>query len=72
MPPVIHGQSLVGKDKEQHFLWGGATGQAMRLSRRDLREEDAGNYICVATSAGVFDIEAVSYVEVTARGKGKL
>ena len=42
------------------------------LVLRDLREEDAGNYICVATSAGVFDIEAVSYVEVTARGKGKL
>ncbi|KAL9967879.1 hypothetical protein ACROYT_G026182 [Oculina patagonica] len=30
----------------------------------DLREEDAGNYICVATGAGVFDIEAISYVEV--------
>ena len=42
------------------------------LVLRDLREEDAGNYICVATSAGVFDIEAVSYVEVSARGKGKL
>ena len=42
------------------------------LVLRDLREEDAGNYICVATSAGVFNIEAVSYVEVSARGKGKL
>ncbi|KAL9967876.1 hypothetical protein ACROYT_G026176 [Oculina patagonica] len=31
---------------------------------RDVKEEDAGNYICVATSAGVFDIEAISYVEV--------
>ncbi|XP_078377204.1 uncharacterized protein LOC144660456 isoform X1 [Oculina patagonica] len=31
---------------------------------RDVREEDAGIYICVATSAGVFDIEAISYVEV--------
>ena len=40
------------------------------LVLRDLREEDAGNYICVATSAGVFDIEAASYVEVLARGKG--
>jgi len=39
---------------------------------RDLKEEDAGVYICVATSAGVFDIEAVSYVEIPARGKGKL
>ena len=37
---------------------------------RDLREEDAGNYICVAKSAGVFDIEAISYVEVRKpRGK---
>ena len=31
---------------------------------RDLKEEDAGNYICVATSAGVFDIETISYVDV--------
>ena len=30
---------------------------------RDLKEEDAGNYICVATSAGVFHIETISYVE---------
>ena len=36
---------------------------------RDLREDDAGNYICVATSSGVFHIEAISYVEVKARGK---
>ena len=36
---------------------------------RDMREEDAGNYICVATSAGVFDVEAMSYVEVKLRGK---
>jgi len=36
---------------------------------RDLKEEDAGNYICVATSAGVFSIETISYVEVLARGK---
>ena len=42
------------------------------LVLKDLKEEDAGNYICVATSAGVFDIEAVSYVEVPARGEGKL
>jgi len=37
---------------------------------RDLKEEDAGSYICVATSAGVFDIETISYVEVKKpRGK---
>jgi len=36
---------------------------------RDLREDDAGNYICVATSSGVFHIEAISYVEVKTRGK---
>ena len=35
----------------------------------DLKEEDAGNYICVATSAGVFDIETISDVEVKTRGK---
>ena len=38
----------------------------------DLKEEDAGIYVCVVTSAEVFDIEAVSYVEVSASGKGKL
>jgi len=42
------------------------------LVLRDLKKEDAGNYICVATSAGVFGIETISDVEVSARGKGKL
>ena len=46
------------------------TNDALVLS--DLKEEDAGIYVCVATSAGVFDVEAISYVEVLARGKGKL
>ena len=37
---------------------------------RDLKEEDAGNYICVATSAGVFHVETISYVEIgKPRGK---
>ena len=36
---------------------------------RDMSEEDAGNYICVATSSGVFQIEAISYVEIKPRGK---
>ena len=40
------------------------------LTIRDLREEDAGNYTCSATSLGVFHIEAVSHVEIgEARGK---
>jgi len=45
------------------------------LSITDLRKEDAGNYICLATSAGVFDIEAKSDVRVDeprASGTGKL
>ena len=39
----------------------------------DLKKEDAGNYICVATSAGVFVIEAISDVLVgpIASGTGK-
>ena len=36
---------------------------------RDLKKEDAGNYICVATSAGVSDIETISEVQVGRRGK---
>ena len=42
------------------------------LVLRDLKKEDAGNYVCVAASAGVFSIETISDVEVLARGKGKL
>jgi len=38
---------------------------------RDLRAGDAGIYICVATSGGVFNIEAVSYVEF-GKPKGRL
>ena len=39
---------------------------------RDFREEDNGIYICVATSAGVFDTETISDVEVVkGRGTGK-
>ena len=30
----------------------------------NLRKEDAGNYICAATSAGVFNVEAVTFVEI--------
>ena len=30
----------------------------------DVRENDAGNYICVATSAGVFKAETVTYMEI--------
>ena len=46
------------------------TNDALVIS--DLKEEDAGIYMCVATSAGVFDVEAISDVEVLARGKTKL
>ena len=50
-------------------------GRSHRTNRalvlRDLKKEDAGNYICVATSAGVFSIETISDVEVLARAKGK-
>ena len=35
---------------------------------RDIRNEDAGNYICVAKSAGVFNVETVTYVETVASG----
>ncbi|XP_078377827.1 tenascin-R-like [Oculina patagonica] len=41
------------------------TNEALIIS--DASEEDAGNYICLATSAGVFDIEAISDVHVGSR-----
>ena len=31
---------------------------------KDIKNEDTGNYICVAKSAGVFVIETVTYLEV--------
>ena len=52
---------------------GRVQGNEGALILRDLRREDAGNYICVATSAGVFDIETISEVRVgpIASGTGK-
>ena len=44
------------------------------LTLTGLKKEDAGNYICVATSAGVFSIEAISDARVDeprASGTGK-
>jgi len=48
------------------------TGEALVLKK--LRRQDAGIYICVATSAGVLDVEAISDVRVgpIASGTGKL
>ena len=43
------------------------TNEALIL--RDVKKEDAGIYICVATSAGVFDIETISDLEVGVRGR---
>ena len=31
---------------------------------RNIKRKDAGNYICVATSAGVFNVESVTNIEV--------
>ena len=39
------------------------------LEIRGIKTNDRGNYICVATSAGVLDVETVTYVDVR---KGKL
>ncbi len=39
------------------------------LTLRNAKEEDAGTYICVATSAGVFEKTAVSNIQVTPSGK---
>ena len=35
----------------------------------NLQQSDAGNYICTATSAGVFDVEAVTALEIQKGGK---
>ena len=52
---------------------GRSHGTNKALIIKDLKEEDAGVYICVATSAGVFDIETISVVQVgLPTGTGKL
>ena len=57
------------RPKEVSLQMGRSDRRIDSLIVRDLREDDAGNYFCVATSSGVFiNIEAVSYVEVKARG----
>ena len=38
----------------------------------NLQQSDAGNYICTATSAGVFDVEAVTTLEIQRGGKVNL
>ena len=62
--PVI---SWKRQEAALHVVRSGRTNDALIL--RDLEGEDAGNYICVATSAGVFQIETISNVQVGPRGK---
>ena len=38
------------------------------LMIRKITLNDTGYYICTATSAGVFDVETVNYIEVQPRG----
>ena len=37
---------------------------------RNIKKEDAGNYICAATIAGVFDVETITTIDVLS-SKGK-
>ena len=39
---------------------------------RDLTKNDAGYYICTATSAGVFNVETMTYVQAAFPPKGQL
>ena len=36
---------------------------------RDITKKDASHYICTATSAGVFDVEALTHIEVYPKGQ---
>ena len=38
---------------------------------RNIKKEDAGNYICAATIARVFDVETVTTIDVLPLAKGK-
>ena len=56
----VGGQLPVGRSQQNNG--------ALRI--RDLQTGDAGNYICVATSAGVFDVETVTALAVNRLLKG--
>ena len=36
---------------------------------RSVTKDDTGSYVCVATSAGVFDVETATFVEAHHRGR---
>ena len=38
---------------------------------RNVKKKDAGNYICAATIAGVFDVETVTTIDVLPWARGK-
>ena len=56
----VGGQLPVGRSQQNNG--------ALRI--RDFQTGDAGNYICVATSAGVFDVETVTALAVNRLLKG--
>ena len=64
-------QPVISWKKQGSQLPGGRSQQINgALLIRGIRKEDAGNYICIATSAGVFSVETVAYIEVQSPDKG--
>ena len=64
-------QPVISWKKQGSQLPGGRSQQINgALLIRGIRKEDAGNYICMATSAGVFSVETVTYIEVQPPAKG--
>ena len=60
---VTHNQSSAGESKEVNCQQiNGA------LVITNLQQSDAGNYTCTATSAGVFNVEAVTALEIQKGG----
>ena len=61
-------QPVISWKKQGGQLPVGRTQQIGReLAIRDIAAKDEGNYICVATNAGVFDAETVTYIAVRSR-----
>ena len=64
-------QPVISWKKQGSQLPGGRSQQINgALLIRGIRKEDAGNYVCVATTAGVFSVETVAYIEVQSPYKG--
>ena len=64
---MIHNQSSAGKKQGGQLPVGRRRQISNQLVIRNAKLSDTGNYICVATSAGVFNVETAVSIDVIGR-----